>query len=441
MRRLLSFVRQRPAAALGVAAVSALALLLAFLVLRPSGDPRIEAARRKGYPMSPAELDAQYPQTPAAQAAAAVIFKALVNPPVPNPKLLTLGPEEFKSQDWAELKAFFATNQEPLRLLRALPPVSECRYSGSFQQGTKPPLVQLRQGVLFLVSDAVLEASEHKPDAALRSLLAAGTLADSLRTEPMLVSQLLRNVLWSLTCSGTALALNFTSFSEAQLLELERALDQAATGRGLALGLIAERAVMTSMLQDPPAQARTLTAGMSKTDRFNTMLALAVLKATGSFQRDRAYYLDQMARRIDIAEKQPPERYQLELQEATNTVPPGKLYIMSRILLPPSSGMITREEMLTARLAVLQTIIGVERYRIRHSGALPASAQQLVPGCLSSLPLDPFDGKPIRFKPLARGYTVYSVGPNGTDDGGLRPSPKNGTGTGDDVVYTVQRED
>jgi hypothetical protein len=34
------------------------------------------------------------------------------------------------------------------------------------------------------------------------------------------------------------------------------------------------------------------------------------------------------------------------------------------------------------------------------------------------LPVDPFDGKPLRSKRLPDGIVVYSVGPDGVDDGG-----------------------
>jgi hypothetical protein len=42
----------------------------------------------------------------------------------------------------------------------------------------------------------------------------------------------------------------------------------------------------------------------------------------------------------------------------------------------------------------------------------------LVPNYLESVPIDPFDGKELRYKKLESGYVVYSIGENLSDDGG-----------------------
>jgi hypothetical protein len=59
----------------------------------------------------------------------------------------------------------------------------------------------------------------------------------------------------------------------------------------------------------------------------------------------------------------------------------------------------------------------VERYRLR-ADRWPASVEDLKPDLLKVIPLDPFDGKPIRFAKTADGVVIYSVGMDGSDDGG-----------------------
>jgi hypothetical protein len=39
---------------------------------------------------------------------------------------------------------------------------------------------------------------------------------------------------------------------------------------------------------------------------------------------------------------------------------------------------------------------------------------------MAAVPTDPFDGKPLRFKPLANGYVIYSVGDDRRDNGGTQ---------------------
>jgi hypothetical protein len=77
-------------------------------------------------------------------------------------------------------------------------------------------------------------------------------------------------------------------------------------------------------------------------------------------------------------------------------------------------------------------LLATERFR-QAEGKWPASLDQLRPRFLSEVPLDPFDGKPLRYKRLEDGVIVYSVGADGTDNGGIldRESPyKQGTDVG-----------
>jgi hypothetical protein len=61
--------------------------------------------------------------------------------------------------------------------------------------------------------------------------------------------------------------------------------------------------------------------------------------------------------------------------------------------------------------------VALERYRRDH-GHWPKTLESLVPNYLSAVPTDPRDSKPLRYKRRADGVVVYSIGPDGTDDGG-----------------------
>ncbi|MFO8015173.1 MAG: hypothetical protein R6X20_17960 [Phycisphaerae bacterium] len=55
-------------------------------------------------------------------------------------------------------------------------------------------------------------------------------------------------------------------------------------------------------------------------------------------------------------------------------------------------------------------------------GSLPPSLPSLVPEYIDAVPLDPFDGKPIRYDPQKR--ILYSVGQDRRDDGGMSESER-----------------
>ena len=70
-----------------------------------------------------------------------------------------------------------------------------------------------------------------------------------------------------------------------------------------------------------------------------------------------------------------------------------------------------------ASLANAQAAVAIERWRLAHPGRLPDTLSELVPAFLAALPLDPYDGQPVRYKKLPVGYVVYSVGLGWTDQG------------------------
>jgi hypothetical protein len=63
--------------------------------------------------------------------------------------------------------------------------------------------------------------------------------------------------------------------------------------------------------------------------------------------------------------------------------------------------------------------IACERYRLKQ-GRWPESLAKLVPDYLPAVPLDPYDGKPLKMKSLDDGVVIYSVGEDGADKGGAQ---------------------
>jgi hypothetical protein len=71
-----------------------------------------------------------------------------------------------------------------------------------------------------------------------------------------------------------------------------------------------------------------------------------------------------------------------------------------------------------ALVRVARVAVAIEQYRRGHSEAMPARLDDLVPGYLEVLPVDPYSGQRLLLRTEARSYAVYSLGPNGRDDRG-----------------------
>jgi hypothetical protein len=71
-----------------------------------------------------------------------------------------------------------------------------------------------------------------------------------------------------------------------------------------------------------------------------------------------------------------------------------------------------------AQNSLLMTTLALQAYRQDH-GAYPISLKALLPAYLDHIPTDPFDaGRALHYHLSRSGYVLYSVGPDGHDDGG-----------------------
>ena len=73
------------------------------------------------------------------------------------------------------------------------------------------------------------------------------------------------------------------------------------------------------------------------------------------------------------------------------------------------------------RLAVVSLALAAWR---AEKGSYPDKLDALSPAVLKAVPQDPFTDKPLTYRRVGKGYVLYSVGPNMTDDGGIKDFEK-----------------
>ena len=76
-----------------------------------------------------------------------------------------------------------------------------------------------------------------------------------------------------------------------------------------------------------------------------------------------------------------------------------------------------RHNSAVAHVSLLTLELNLRCYRAEH-GKPPATLDELVPRYLKTLPADPFTGKPLIYRLQGTNWLLYSVGPDGVDDGG-----------------------
>jgi hypothetical protein len=149
---------------------------------------------------------------------------------------------------------------------------------------------------------------------------------------------------------------------------------------------------------------------------------------SGSLRRTRAAMLRLNTRCIEIS-RLPPEdqRSSVEATEATVQQLPKAVQLCWSAF--KTTALAHRRHHADLRCAAVA--IAVERFRQKHQ-RWPADLSELVPDFLGKIPLDACDGQPVRYKRLGDSVVIYSVGPDGNDNGGNldRDATKPGTDRG-----------
>jgi hypothetical protein len=184
--------------------------------------------------------------------------------------------------------------------------------------------------------------------------------------------------------------------------------------------------------------------GRNAADKGMVGFGLLVMSVQGRLDRDQLFLLDGFDEYLRMLGLPHPARLAASdaVDGRTSKVrDAGKLnqvLVFSGMFLPGMGKAIAKDARNVAACRVARMALAIERFRATHSGALPDDLTKLVPEFLPDLLIDPFDGEPIRYRKLDRGYSVYSVDQDGADNEG-RPKAKGAVSLGSDLVITVTR--
>jgi hypothetical protein len=418
---------------------------------------RIELIRKAGEPTDGRDLDSFYSDVAEGDNAAVAWVKGLekLNPPLVRGQVTPWGkvklpPRGGKLMELEKAAQVVLSNEEALRIFRKAAQMKQSRYAVDLSPGPNallPHLTQIKSVGQLLRLEAAVAAERGRGEDASEAVLTILGTAGSLKNEPIHVSQLVRNALDAMAGIAAESALNLIALKEAQLSKLQESFEQAEDKDSLYRGMLGERASgITSMARPEDLKGLVATGNVEEdnsTEQDMKAMGSPAIRMTGFFERDLRFFLDAMATNIATARLPDPERFKSRGAFDEMVKRSRKEYFMiSSMLLPALSKAVLRDVDHRAYLRASQTALAVERFRMAH-GNLPASLGALTPQFLSSVPLDPVDGEPLRFKVLPRGYVVYSIGTDGQDDEG-KPKPTNSKGQRVehyDVTFTVERKE
>jgi len=105
-----------------------------------------------------------------------------------------------------------------------------------------------------------------------------------------------------------------------------------------------------------------------------------------------------------------------------------RMGILTKMLVPALGRCMEAAAKADARHRLAMIAVAATSYRLK-TGRLPARLEDLVPEFMPAVPVDPFDGKPMKMAAApGGGMVIYSVGADFKDDGGKVWDDDNRTG-------------
>ena len=328
------------------------------------------------------------------------------------------------------MKTLVAENSPLLEILIELserPPVSteeiygykKLKYLGYTKLLNKiPNLLASRSSANYLLIDGYLAHASGDSELALTRCAQVMELGNLIRDYPFLVAQM---VATSISLLGLEFAERLGSeanLSDETLHSFVAVLDRSYRREAFLHGLDGERLAGIERFEaiGHDVEREVFTSNSRGVDFF------MLLYGTQPFRffryRDEVKYLQIAQANMELA-----VRPYYEVADAFPAVLSGLLkwpirnYPLTSLLL--HNGQRVSLSQAEHETGVTLAVVGyqLKRYNMEH-GAYPESLTALTPEFMAEVPLDEFDGKPLRYRREGEGFILYSVGTNLVDDGG-----------------------
>jgi hypothetical protein len=347
-------------------------------------------------------------------------------------------PELLNDEDFALLSRELARVRPVLEMAAPLADMPHGRHRLHYERNPIQTLLTDQQESRSLISLLVYEAMRQNQTGESRKALttcrATLNAARSLGDEPIFISQLIRIAGVVLACQAIERTLAQGEPPPEDLSALQKLLEDEDAFPGLLLAMRGERAALNQVFEGVERSEISLDelegspSGSPSDWLKSTVTSLWCMET----REDHTLFLSLMNRRIK--EVQAPMHEQAALEQGFEEEVRRQLFAgpgmarITRLLLPAMSKISAAFRRKHAYLRCTIAALAAERYR-RDRKAWPKSIDNLCSKYLVSVPLDPFDGRPLRYLRLKDGVMIYTVGHDAIDNGGrLDPAHPNESG-------------
>ena len=357
---------------------------------------------------------------------------------------------------WDEFAVIVTASRPSLELLQQILARPKLYFHLEYKNGFTmllPRLAPLKRSAQALSAAAVYDLHAGDTGSALTNICVLLGLVNGEEDERTIISQLVRYAMASIAASVTWEFLQSTNSTDAQLATLQKSWEQLQFIGGLKNSLLMERSITADgieKLRASPADFRKLVGSYSGRTPggsvstwppdFNAMVDGAKFDAGEVLWRTSWSY----SQELHLLQTIQVMLETLRTMQTNSVLKPDYDTMTSRLSslgltnnegaffqalnIPNFSDIFGGNNGLSATVLklmkmeacrrVVVTAIALKRFQAQR-GHWPDTLADLTPRFISSVPLDPCDGQPLRYRPNADGtYLLYSIGEDGVDDGG-----------------------
>ncbi len=304
------------------------------------------------------------------------------------------------------------------------------RFPVRFEDGINaalPHVGPLLTMAKYLNLRAIAEMELGRNAVAAADVLLIFRLADSIKAEVVLISQLVRASVLATANQTIWEGIARGSWDAGQLAVFQERLRGYNLLSETADSLRGERAQMLSLMESALQKAElgnllgTMAAVTSDRRAAWEGTVVASLYPRGWAYGDFAFMANVHQRWIDALDSwsdgiRPADFEFLDQEMVAWTVPKKIRHLLSSIALPAVSGVTRRAALIQAGLNEARAACALERYRL-GTGDLPETLDMLVPEYLQEIPRDPMTNQPLKYRKIAADdFVLWSIGWDVVDD-------------------------
>ncbi len=401
-----------------------------------------EQLRRDGVPTTPTELDRFYHDDENADRLGNEFMQAFAKYDAGNETVddipyfdrLADAGERPSVEDLKYMRAHLEANRDYLGTLRHLVESSQdVRFPMDFSQEFKmkfPHLVPIRNAVRMMAIQTQVLAEAGDSDELEATLKDSVLLAETLKKDPVFAPHHTRVAAHTIVHDEMEYAVNTVVLGENRVARLNDLLRTVQLDGMTAYALIGERCMsdLNKLGWRWPGLHH----------RANDLL-FRFSPRCGNVAR-RMWAANMFLTRTNVIRigNLPPWERAAAVERLRDEIDgkAGILHDFDRIMTPATALHYVYENRAIANLDTTIVALSVLTFA-RRTQDYPESLAALVPEFIESVPLDPFDGHPLRYRRTDTGFVVYSIGHDLDDDGG-NPPTKGGKNLRDcDIVFRV----